>query len=222
MECYVTKDDARFALQKMQNFYRELNELYSSHGFNLTDNLGRRNILMSHAQEAFFAEALKRKYPGTRNDGATGEPDIFIPELNRELECKLTSRHSSGAISFQSDFETLHKKGSLDYLYIISSEDFNSFNVLYYRGLTVDDFRNLSPGSRGKVQLKKHVANSKLTVLFGNVEDIREGYIRNISQQINSSESTFTAKHKKLEERLRYWKNANSKYKFHTEALNAC
>lgn len=222
MNSYILKDDVNYALQKMQNFYVELNKLYSSHGFNLTDNLGRRNILMSHAQEAFFAEALQRRYPKTRNDGATGEPDIFIPELNKELECKLTSRHQSGAISFQSDFETLQRKGSLDYLYIIASRDFDAFSVLHYRGLTIEDFRRPSPGSRGKVQLKKHVADAKLAILFGNVENINEGHVQNISNQINISKDTSTKKHKKLEERLQFWKNSNSRYKFHTEFLNAC
>ena len=119
MKCYLERADAVLALKKMSNFYSQLVGLYSSNGFNLKDNLGRRNILMSQPQEAFFALALQRNFPLTENNGATGEPDIYIPELKRELECKLTSRHRSGAISFQSDYETLQKKGKLDYLYVV-------------------------------------------------------------------------------------------------------
>ena len=106
---------------------------------------------MSQAQEAFFAKALKSVYPSTTNNGRTGEPDILIPELNKELECKLTSRQKSGSIAFQSDYETLQKKGSLDYLYVVASEDFDEFVVVHYAGLTVEDFRPLSNGARGKV-----------------------------------------------------------------------
>ena len=121
MSCYITKDMAREALSNMQAFHSELESLYSKYSFDLKENLGRRNILLSQAQEAFFAKAIGKVYPSTNNDGRTGEPDITIPELSRELECKLTSRQKSGSIAFQSDYETLQKKGSLDYLYVIAS-----------------------------------------------------------------------------------------------------
>ena len=159
MNCYLDRNDTKLALSKMQSFYKKLHKLYSESGFDLQGNLGRRNILMSQPQEAYFAEVLKRKFTTTINNGATGEPDIYIPELNRELECKLTTRNKSGAISFQSDFETLQKKGKLDYLYVVASSCFNEFFVVHYRDLSVEDFRSLSPGSRGKVQLKKHAAH---------------------------------------------------------------
>ena len=158
MNCYVTREMAEQALSSMQSFHAELDGLYGKYGFDLKENLGRRNILLSQAQEAFFAKALKSAYPSTTNDGRTGEPDIVIPELSKELECKLTSRQKSGAISFQSDYETLQKKGALDYLYVIASEDFDEFVVVHYSGLTVEDFRPLSNGARGKVQLRKHAA----------------------------------------------------------------
>ncbi len=219
MNCYVTKKMATEALANMQSFHSELDSLYSKYDFDLKENLGRRNILLSQAQEAFFAKALKSVYPSASNNGRTGEPDIVIPELERELECKLTSRQKSGAIAFQSDYETLQKKGSLDYLYVIASEDFDEFTVIHYSGLTVEDFRPLSKGARGKVQLRKHAAAHKATVVFGSVDDLRLEQIESIREKIQKTEDKSTKKYKKLLERLSYWQNANSKFRFNTEVI---
>ena len=219
MDCYITKDMARKALANMQAFHSDLDSLYSSYDFDLKENLGRRNILLSQAQEAFFAKALQDVYPTTTNNGRTGEPDIVIPELDRELECKLTSRQKSGSIAFQSDYETLQKKGSLDYLYVIASEDFDEFTSIHYSGLTVDDFRPLSNGARGKVQLRKHVAANKATVVFGSVDDLRIEQINSIKEKIASSENKGTKKYKKLLDRLSYWQGANARYRFNTEVV---
>ena len=220
MSCYVTRGMAREALANMQTFHSELDSLYSKHGFDLKENLGRRNILLSQAQEAFFAKALKSIYPLASNNGRTGEPDIVIPELGRELECKLTSRQKSGAIAFQSDYETLQKKGALDYLYVIASENFDEFTVVHYSGLTVDDFRPLSNGARGKVQLRKHVAAPKATIIFGSVDDLKEEQIISIQEKINKTQDRSTKKYKILVDRLSYWKNANSKFRFNTEVIS--
>ena len=219
MSCYITKDMAREALSNMQAFHSELESLYSKYNFDLKENLGRRNILLSQAQEAFFAKAIGKVYPSTKNDGRTGEPDITIPELSRELECKLTSRQKSGSIAFQSDYETLQKKGSLDYLYVIASEDFDEFTAIHYAGLTVDDFRPLSNGARGKVQLKKHAAAKKATIVFGSVDDLRAQQISSIRAKMAATDDKTTKKYKKLADRLSYWKGANAKYRFNTEGL---
>lgn len=220
MNCYITKDMAREALTNMQAFHSDLDSLYSRYNFDLKENLGRRNILLSQAQEAFFAKALQSTYPSTTNNGRTGEPDIVIPELDRELECKLTSRQKSGSIAFQSDYETLQKKGSLDYLYVIASEDFNEFTAVHYSGLTVDDFRPLSNGARGKVQLRKHAAADKATVIFGSVDDLRVEQINSIKEKMSSLKDKSTKKYKKLLDRLSYWQDANARYRFHTEVVN--
>ncbi len=219
MSCYVTRSMTEEALKNMQSFHSELDSLYKRHDFDLKENLGRRNILMSQAQEAFFAKALKSVYPSTTNNGRTGEPDILIPELNKELECKLTSRQKSGSIAFQSDYETLQKKGSLDYLYVVASEDFDEFVVVHYAGLTVEDFRPLSNGARGKVQLKKHVAAHKSTVLYGSIDDLKTEHIASIKQKMSLVENKSTKKYKKLSERLSYWNGANSRFRFNTEVI---
>ncbi len=219
MSCYVTRAMAEEALKNMQAFHSELDSLYKRHGFDLKENLGRRNILLSQAQEAFFAKALKSVYPSANNDGRTGEPDIVIAELGKELECKLTSRQKSGSISFQSDYETLQKKGSLDYLYVVASSDFDEFVVIHYSGLTVDDFRPLSNGARGKVQLKKHAAARKSTVIYGTVDDLKIEQLESIEKKMSQSEDKSTKKYKKLSQRLSYWQNANSKFRFNTEVV---
>jgi len=193
--------------------------LYKRHDFDLKENLGRRNILLSQAQEAFFAKALKSVYPLADNNGRTGEPDILVPELGKELECKLTSRQKSGSISFQSDYETLQKKGSLDYLYVVASHNFDEFAVVHYSGLTVNDFRPLSNGARGKVQLLKHAAAKKATIIFGDVEDIKLIQLASIKEKLATSKNKHTKKHLKLKDRLAYWQESNSKFKFNLEAV---
>ena len=115
---YLTKEMAMSAIRNMNSFHSDIVDAYSKYGMDLLDNLGRRNIVMSQAQEKFFAAALSKEYSHVDNDGRTGQPDIVIHSLDKELECKLTSKHKSGSISLQTDYETLLQKGSLDYLYV--------------------------------------------------------------------------------------------------------
>ena len=49
----INKEDIQITLTEMKKFYDKLRTMYSSHGMNLEDNLGRRNILMSMVQEEF-------------------------------------------------------------------------------------------------------------------------------------------------------------------------
>ena len=74
-----------------------------------------------------------QRYADVNADGKTGQPDITIGALGKELECKLTSRHKGGAISFQSDHGTLAQKGELDFLYVVCDKDFKEFCVLTFR-----------------------------------------------------------------------------------------
>tara|TARA_B100000700_G_scaffold328066_1_gene444622 strand:- start:3970 stop:4743 length:774 start_codon:yes stop_codon:yes gene_type:complete len=175
---YITKSHAIEACKKMQVFYSNLFSLYNNFELDLEENRGRRNILMSQPMEHFLAESLRKSFKDVINDGRTGKADIIIKDDKKEIEveCKLTSPHSSGTIAFQSDYETLEKKGSLDYVYIVANETFDEFCVIHFEGLTTDDFRKLSPGARGKVQMYKYKGMKKATVLYGNVvnnQDIR-------------------------------------------------
>ncbi len=177
---YITREDVRSTLVDMQSFYQELKQVFSSSRMNIEDNLGRRNILMSQVQEEFLARTLSKRYESVIADGSPGKADIYIADHDREIECKLTTVNKSGAISLQSDYETLKQKGELDYVYFIASPDFESFTVVYFQGLTVDDFRPLSNGARGKVAMKKHCGMEKAQILWGGALSKNDGEIQKI------------------------------------------
>ena len=177
---YITREDVRSTLVDMQGFYQELKQVFNSSRMNIEDNLGRRNILMSQVQEEFLARTLSKRYESVIADGSPGKADIYIADHDREIECKLTTVNKSGAISLQSDYETLKQKGELDYVYFIASPDFESFTVVYFEGLTVDDFRPLSNGARGKVAMKKHCGMEKAQILWGDALSKNDGEIQKI------------------------------------------
>ena len=53
---FLTRSDSIAALKQMQSFHNDLSSLMKKHSFNMLENLGRRNILLSQAQEKFFAD----------------------------------------------------------------------------------------------------------------------------------------------------------------------
>ena len=215
---YLSRKDALEALRKMKSFHDDLDGVMKKNGFDLLENLGRRNILLSQAQEKYFAEELAKKYKVT-SDGRTGEPDIFIESLNRELECKLTSRHKSGSISFQTDYETLLKKGRLDYLYVVANDVFDEFAVILYEDLTISDFRKLSSGARGKTQMMKHSSHDRANVLVGSMVSINENELSKLQKKLEKASTT--GQKTKIQNSINYWKNSPTKFKIITEAVNA-
>lgn len=217
---YLTKEMATSAIRDMGSFHKDVVTTYSNYGMDLLDNLGRRNIVMSQAQEKFFAKSLSQHYEGVINDGRTGQPDIVITSRDKELECKLTSKHKSGSISFQTDYETLLQKGSLDYLYVIADRNFEEFAVLHFEGLTVDDFRPPSPGSRGKVAMIKHKAMSKCNILMGDMISVNAREIDKIDKKINETSSNAIATKKKLLNRKAYWETTPTKYSVSLEEVS--
>lgn len=177
MTSYISRQHAVGACQRMQTFYKGLAAYYKTSGLDIESNRGRRNILMSEPMEIFLADELRKTNQTVVADGRTGKADIVIinGRLETELECKLTSPHlSSGCIAFQTDFETLERKVSLDYIYIIADPSFEKFCAIYFKGLTIEDFRALSPGARGKVQMYKHKGMKKATMLAGSFIDLNE------------------------------------------------
>ncbi|MAI57547.1 MAG: hypothetical protein CML56_00925 [Rhodobacteraceae bacterium] len=210
---YVTRKMAFEAISNMQKFHDDLADVFTKNDMDFQTDLGRRNIMMSHAQEKYFTKALQSEYSGVANDGRTGQPDIVISNDNvtAEIECKLTTRHKSGAISFQSDYETLVKKGSLDYLYVVASADFKSFATFYFENLTVDDFRPLSSGARGKVAMFKHKGFKKCTVLTGKYESINDKNIRKLNAVLENKDLPLY-KRKKALKSLNYWETTPEKY----------
>ena len=220
MEQYLTREASLKALQKMKSFHDECFDLYQRHGFHLLSNLGRRNILLSQAQEKYFAEVIGEKFDDVKNDGHTGEPDIFVGELNKELECKLTSRTKSGAIAFQTDYATLEGKKKLDYLYVIASENFDKFAVIHYDSLTTADFRIPSSSSRGKSQMMKYRSADRANVLVGKMISVNEKEIQKIHRKLKNLNFSEKTNKQKLLKSLKYWEDSPTKYTFELEALD--
>ena len=199
---YITQEHVIEALTKMQAFHEDIVSTFTWHGLPLKENLGRRNIIMSQAQEEFFAQALSQTYSGVISDGRTGQPDIVIGELGKELECKLASRGKNGQIQFQCDENTMAAKGTLDYLYIVAGPDFEEFAVLHFIDLTSDDFFPASPGSKGRARMKKWQAMNKCNVIWGTVDDIREERLSSVRMQILNEKVNHSKKLSEFNTRL--------------------
>ena len=225
MRMPITREVAIEACTSMKAFHSELVNLYQKNGMDLLANRGRRNVLMSAPMEHFLAEAIRNSFrpdiTGVECDGRTGEADITVHTVDGqiEIECKLTSPHqSSGSVAFQTDHDTLVNKGTLDYVYIIADEDFSGFCVIYFKGLTIDEFRDLSPGARGKVQMYKWAGMKKATVLVGEAvssNDVKVEKLTSISKKkIEEKTVELTAWRKQLEslpETSKYKKNKLTK-----------
>ena len=193
----------------MRTFYEELRQMHWRYGLELNEDLGRRNVLLSSAQEKFFSQAL-RDCAGleVQSDGRTGQSDIVVgmPDgTTRELECKLTTRNASGSIVLQTDWVTLDRKGELDYLYVVADEEFRSFAVLHFEGLTTANFRTPSAGSRGKAAMLKHTCYDRCHVSLGGYHRVNDRHIRNIEEKLSGR--TTARQREKLEERLAHWQS---------------
>ena len=147
------------------------------------------------------------------------EPDIYLEDLNKELECKLTSPHKSGTIAFQSDYETLEKKGKLDYLYVVADKLFKNFAVIHYRDLTIEDFRGLSSGARGKTQMKKYAAHDRAEVLLGRFESINDRELSKLSKK--AAAATSSSQKQKIQKSIDYWQKTPTKFQIHMEEVHA-
>ena len=181
---YLTKEDIVEVLQQMKNFEKDLNSVFSDRGYNFRTNLGRRNALLSVSQEREVAKVLRKKFERVIEDGAPGKPDIYIEDIDKELECKLTSgSRSNGSVSYalQTDWATICHKQKLDYLYFIVDEPFDSFCVLFFEGLTPDDFFPPASGSRGKSRMNKTKAMKKAKCLVGDFMNHNDKYINDIT-----------------------------------------
>jgi len=199
---YLTRDRAVKALTRMHDFHDSLESVFALHKLPLRDNLGRRNIIMSQAQEEFFAQELAKDYDGVESDGRTGQPDILVGELGRELECKLASRGVTGQIGFQCDENTMAAKGKLDFLYVVASEDFKEFAVLHFIDLTPDDFFPASSGSKGRARMKKWSAMKKCNVVLGDVVNLTEQRAQNIRQEILEEKVKHARKISEIQEKF--------------------
>ena len=216
MSIYITKIDARQILSLMKGFESDLRGVYEIWEYDFRENLGRRNALVSMAQEAETARVLSHKFKGVSSDGAPGKPDIVIEEIGAELECKLTSGSRSGnsvTFDFRTDWETICNKGSLDYVYILADESFEKFAFLFFEGLTSDDFFPPATGSRGKSRMNKAKGMKKCIPLFGEYILRNDVYVDSLNEEIKGTNEKFKARMTELADRPARTEKQRSKIK---------
>ena len=217
----IDREITTAALERLVKFHEETKELFARHGMDLLSDLGRRNTLMSTAQEKFFTDELRARGYSVRNDGRGGQPDIMVDGLQdgsvSEIECKLTTRNSYGGIILQTDYTTLQRKGWLDYLYVIADVDFQSFAVLYFQRLTSQNFRTPSNGSRGKAGMLKHTCYDRCLVLHGKYTHLNERHIERITSELAGPVAK--KRREKLEKKLEYWRSHPGQFEVELESL---
>jgi hypothetical protein len=184
----------------MKNLSEDLDNVFNKYGLSFSSNLGRRNNLLSQAQEVFFADQIRKNYPSVVSDGRTGRPDIHIPEIGKEIECKLTSPNEEGTIVFQADAESL--SDGRDYLYVVIDRDFKEFGVFHFQGLDKSDFRDPANGSKGKVQMVKGRAAGKCTPILGRLENVSDEHRKNHLQKIAECSPRAVKTREKLEKQV--------------------
>ena len=162
LHSYLTRESAIDAVGNIMEFADDMQKTYHRHGIDLASDVGRQNIVLSPAQEHFFADAIRKAVGACRNDGRTGEPDIIITALNnRELECKVVCKGKAGSWHLQADRTSLEAGGSLDFLYLLFDRTYENVGVFLFKDLVYDDFKVPSPGSRGKSRMNKSSAFKK-------------------------------------------------------------
>ena len=117
---YLDRSSSVKAIKNISLLFTEVASVYDKYGIDIDRDVGRKNILISAAQEHFFADAIASVVGECSNDGRTGMADIVIDSLdNREVECKVVCRGKTGSWSLQADKATLERKGSCDFLYLL-------------------------------------------------------------------------------------------------------
>jgi len=216
---YLTRDSSLKAIGNIKELFSDLRGLYSSYGIDITGDVGRQNILISAAQEHFFAKVIDEDFGACANDGRTGEADIVINCMDdKELECKVVCQGKTGSWHLQADKATLEKKGECDFLYLLFDRTHENVGLLLFRGLTPNDFKDPSPGSRGKSRLNKSSAFKKCTPLVGSFVDKRMIYMKKYNDALASA--TTEKQRKTAAQKLEMWYNKTSQYKIQLEDLN--
>lgn len=207
---YLTRTAVTNALNSMRNFNCDLSQVFRKYDMSIEDNTGRRNALLSQAQEHFFSVELRKSYPSVVNDGRTGKPDIEIPELNVELECKLTTPSSSGGVTFQADKECFGESGK-DFLYVIADNKFENFAALHFKSLQRRDFSDCVESSKGKVRMRKDLTHDRCTVLHGEYEPRSKKMLAKINGELTTKRKG-TKAYEKLLERKAHWEGVNESF----------
>ena len=214
---YLNSKIAKKAIIKMKSFHDSLGKIYSINGMGFLDDLGRRNILMSRPQEVFFCQEIKKSYPTTISDGRTGQPDIVIPELKKEIECKITTKRKGGTWSLQADYATLKRKGSCDFLYICCDKYFENFAVFHFKDLTIKDFKSPASGSRGKSKLLLRNCIERCNPLVGTVHERNSIFLKKSLDKLEKA--TSTREISKIKKSINFWKNSPTSYSIVLESV---
>ena len=218
----INKNIAVRAIQKMIAYNNDLSDTMSKYGIDFSDNVCRRNAMLSEAQEKFFASELVASGIDATADGHVGQADIILLENGKpinEIECKLTSEKIGGGFTMQTDAETIENKVSLDYLYLLTSRSFDKFALLYFHQLDRYDFSDVSPGSRGKVKMIKHRAMKKCTPILGEVIDNRISYIERLRNNIDNTLTKQQRRINEINERIAKLNPSTVAYKKAVEVL---
>jgi len=214
---YLNAVMAKDAIVRMKEFHQDLYDLHDNYNLNFLHDLGRRNILMSRSQEVFFCDEIRKKFDQAVSDGRTGRPDILVPELGKELECKITTKRKGGTWSFQADYATLEKKGSCDFLYVCCDQSFENFGVFYFRDLTVADFKSPAPGSRGKSRLMLRNCIDRCECLVGDMVERNAIFIAKAQSKLHAALTPNEAK--KASKSLAHWIETPKSYSIQLDKI---
>ena len=219
-QSYLTRESAIKAVQNVVDFASDVSGLYRRHGIDFSTDVGRQNILLSAAQEHFFAQEIQESVGACRNDGRTGEPDIIIEALNnRELECKVVCRGKKGSWHLQADRKCLDGAGkSLDFLYLLFDRTYDNVGVLLFQDLEFDDYKEPSPGSRGKSRMNKSTAFQKCIPLIGGFIDKRDVYMKKYREAIADAKTP--AQRRIAKEKLSSWEKKPPQISISLEPVN--
>ena len=219
LQSYLTRSAAIDAIGNIMSFADDMQKTYNRHGIDLGNDVGRQNIILSPAQEHFFADVIRKVVGECRNDGRTGEPDIIITALNnRELECKVVCKGKAGSWHLQADRTSLSDGGTLDFLYLLFDRTYDNVGVFLFKDLGYDDFKVPSPGSRGKSRMNKKSAFKKCTPLVGGFFDRREQYMRRYAAEIESAETIYELG--KAKAKLELWTNKEPQISITLESID--
>ncbi len=216
---YLNRSASVEAIKNISSLFEELNSVYEKHGIDINRDVGRKNILISAAQEHFFAQAIGGLVGDCTNDGRTGMADIVIGSMgDREVECKVVCKGKAGSWSLQADKATLERKGSCDFLYLLFDREHKNAAVLLFESLVPDDFYDPAPGSRGKARLKKSSAFKKCQALVGGFENKRKKFLKRYHEE--AQDSPTPSQRKKAEQKWEMWYNKEDSYSIHLESLD--
>lgn len=209
---YLLQADAVNAITDLKSFHGDLELLFKKHGMRLESNAGRRNVILSQAQEEFFAKELSKRFKDVVADGKTGKPDIVIGELGIELECKLTSPLKDGALNLQADEFSVSDEKPKDFLYVIN-RDMREFAVLHFIGLTKSDFIvPNSSRSKGKMRLSKSRAFKKCNVIVGSIENRTERLLQRAYEELQNTSDRAVKTREKIMKRIEFWTSSDATY----------